>query len=313
MLGDKTLTQTLARSGEARRGRRSRMAEDMADFLRWWKSSLVSTLPTGLTNAYSTRRQSVYIYQKDDAWCAGIPSRPELGCISENRRLRRRVAASDPVLLLEPHEVLVRRRRMPVASLNRLAHAMRLQIPAETPFDLQEIYTATRIAGDPDTDGTVLVEQAIVKCDLADARLAEILSLEIDLAGADILDEDGNPCGFNLLPPEKCARQGAFLPTVNRVFGFVALALTAALATSWYVDLSREAAQVEKAAADSGQIARQVLQLQASAQSDVATIQQIDAVISNPGRFAAAYAAVTEALGDDTWPKASPIPAIPPL
>ncbi|WP_300392664.1 PilN domain-containing protein [Henriciella sp.] len=287
--------------GESRLRRKSRLAEDSLDVLRWWGKTLLGLVPDGLVNAYSTRRQSVFLLQREDGFHAALPGKGELGSLSDNRKLRRRVAASDPVLLLEPHDVLKRRRRMPVGSLNRLAHAMQLQIPAETPFSLDEIYSGIRIVHGPDADGQVVVEQAIVRRDLAEARLADLHALEIDLAGADAMDDDGEPCGFNLLPTEKCARQGAFLPAANRVLSFAALALTVALATSWYLDLSRQARTLETAANNTGEVAREVLTLQAQAQQDAATIEQINSTTANPGRFTAAYAAVTDALGDKTW------------
>ncbi|MGB3625471.1 MAG: PilN domain-containing protein, partial [Henriciella sp.] len=41
--------------------------------------------------------------------------------------------------------------------------------------------------------------------------------------------------------------------------------------------------------------------LQAEAQAGVAAIQQITTQTANPGRFAAAYSAVTDTLGDEAW------------
>ncbi len=298
--GDKTLTKNIARLAGGRR-KHTRFAEDVSDIMNWWGTTLASLLPGGLVNAFSTRRRSIYLWSKDGSFAAALVGKPELGLLSDSKQLRRRVAASDPVLLFGADDVLVRQRRMPVTSINRLNHAMRLQITAETPFDLSEIYTCARIVGEADSEGTVLVEQAIVKRDLADACLAELHALEIDPASADIIDETGKPAGFNLLPPEKCARQGAFLPTVNRVLSFAALALAVALCASWYLDLSRQAAQLELAAADTGRIAREVLAIQANAQTGVAAIQEIQTANSDPGRFAIAYSAVTDALGDESW------------
>lgn len=298
--GDKTLTKQSARLAGGRR-KQTRFAEDVSDLLSWWGSTLSGMLPSGLVNAYSTRRRSIYLWAKDGSFAAALPGKAELGVLADSKQLRRRVAASDPVLLFNSDDVLVRHRRMPVTSITRLNHAMRLQITAETPFDLNEIYASARIVGEPDSDGCVLVEQAIVKRDLADACLAELHALEIDPAGADIVDEEGRPAGFNLLPPEKCARQGAFLPTVNRVLTFAALALTVALGASWYLDLSRQAAHLDIAATENGKIAREVLAIQASAQTGIAAIEEIQKANSNPGRFAIAYAAVTDALGDDAW------------
>lgn len=295
------IVKNSARLSIGRRAKRSRFSEDAREFLSWWGKTLVSMLPSGLVNAYSTRRQSIYVWRDGDSFSAGRPDKHDLGNISEKQSLRRRVAASDPVLLLQPGDVLIRKRRLPVASINRLSHAMRLQLAADTPFNMDEIYTSVRTVGTPDSDGNIEVEQAIVKREVADALVAELSAMEIDLAGADMVGADGLPCGFNLLPDDQCARQGAFLPTVNRVLSFAAVALAVALGTSYYIDLSREAVTLEQSAEASGQVAREVLALQAEAQAGVAAIEQISAQTNNPGRFAAAYAAVTDALDDETW------------
>lgn len=284
-----------------RRAKRSRFSEDAKEFFSWWGSTLINMMPSGLVNAYSTRRQSIYIWRTEDGFSAARPGKNELGDITQSTGLRRRVAASDPVLILDSSDVLVRQRILPVASLNRLGHVMRLQVAAETPFNLDEIYSSVRTIGEPDADGNVVVEQAIVKREVADAYVEQLSAMEVDLAGADIVDSEGRPAGFNLLPEDKQARQGAFLPTVNRILTFAAIALTAALGTSWYIDLSRQAAALEMSAAETGSIAREVLGLQAKALADVESIQQIDTAQANPGRFAAAYSAVTDALSDESW------------
>ncbi|MGB3627181.1 MAG: hypothetical protein WA989_15220, partial [Henriciella sp.] len=270
------------RLSKGRQAKRSRFSEDAKEFLSWWGKTLVSILPSGLVNAYSTRRQSIYVWREDDGFSAGRPDKRDLGNIGEKPSLRRRVAASDPVLLLQPGDVLIRKRQLPVSSLNRLSHAMRLQLAADTPFNLDEIYTSVRTVGTPDSDGNITVEQAIVKRDVADALVEELSALEIDLAGADLANADGLPSGFNLLPDDKCARQGAFLPTINRVLSFAAIALAVALGTSYYIDLSRQAVSLEQSAAASGQVAREVLALQAEAQAGVAAIQQITTQTANP-------------------------------
>lgn len=281
--------------------KRSRLTEDGKEFLAWWGETLVSLLPSGIVNAYSTRRKSIYVWRDGETYRAGRPEKTDLGNINEKASLRRRVAASDPVLLLQQSDVLLRKRRLPVASLNRLSHAMRLQLAADTPFNLDEIYTSVRTVGTPDAAGNIEVEQAIVKREVADALVEELSALEIDLAGADMVDSNGLPAGFNLLPDEKCARQGAFLPTVNRILSVAAVVLAGALGTSYYINLERQAVSLEQSAAASGSIAREVLALQAEAQAGVAAIQQIRAETTNPGRFAAAFSAITDALGDEAW------------
>lgn len=273
----------------------------LIDFFRWWMSTLGDMVPGWLRNAFFPTRKWVRVQRIAESFMVYSADGSPISTLEESARARGRVRAGDALVILEPHEVFVRQRRLPATSLTNLRNALRLQIAAETPFDTGEVFEDCRIL-EADAGGRMLLaEQAIVRRDLVRAIQAQARECRIDLAGIDLLGEDGEPCGFNLLPENERARSDAFLPSLNRGLALAAVILTGLVSGLYVLALDRQLGDIEAETAAIRTEAADVLAMQRTARARAEAIGVIEAQSSNPIRFTALLNRLAEALPEDSW------------
>jgi Tfp pilus assembly protein PilN len=287
--------------GSAGSGRLRSKSPQLFDFIEWWGATLATTVPGWLYSAFFPSRNWVQVRPMGTDFLVLSPDGSVIGPLSTSPAARSAVQGGDVLAILSPGEAFLRQRRLPASSEANLRSALRLQIAADTPFEVEEVFEDCRLLNEDDKSGTVLAEQAIVRRDLVRTIQANALEARIDLAGIDLADTDGKPKGFNLLPESERARCDAFLPSLNRALLLAALCLAGLLASLFLVSLDRQASLLEKQVALVGKDAAEVLALHRDlqARSEIITLVEGEAV--NPAGFLPLWNEVAAALPEDSW------------
>lgn len=271
------------------------------DFLAWWGSTLAGMLPGWLKAAFVPNRKWVVVRREGDTFVVYSDNGQPVGSLASSGNARAKVSAGDVLALLPPEEAFLRQRRLPATSELHLRNALRLQIAADTPFEVDEVYDDCRIVPGAVEGGQILAEQALVKRD----RIAELVdfanAMRVDLAGIDIADEDGKPIGFNLLPEHQRARNDAFLPSLNRGLALAAVLLAALTGTLGLMAMDRKLSAIERESTAVRTEASAVLALQREALARVEAIRLIEQRTASPLRFTMLFDSVADAIPQDSW------------
>jgi general secretion pathway protein L len=271
------------------------------EFLRWWGSTLASMTPEWLKAAFVPNRNWVIVRREGDSFTVysedGLPA----GSLADSMSARSKVRSGDVLALLSTDEAFLRQRRLPATSEQHLRSALRLQIAADTPFELDEIYDDCRVVPGAEEGGQLLAEQALVKRSVIADLVALAAASRIDLAGVDVAGEDGKPTGFNLLPENQRARSDAFLPQLNRGLALGALALAVLTGALGVVSMDRKLGALERETTAVRAEAASVLDLQRQAMARVDAISTIEQRSASPVRFTTLLDAIATALPEDSW------------
>lgn len=271
------------------------------DFFRWWGTTLAGMTPGWLKAAFVPNRNWVIVRREGDTFVVYSDNGQPVGSLAESGSARSRVRSGDVLALLSSDEAFLRTRRLPATSEVHLRNAMRLQIAADTPFEIDEVYDDCRVIPGAEEGGQILAEQALVKRD----RIAELLELaaanRLDLAGVDVAGEDGKPIGFNLLPEPQRASSDAFLPSLNRGLALAVLILVGLNGTLGLMSMDRKLKAIETESAEIRAEASSVLALQRQALARVEAIRLIEQRTASPLRFTSLFDAVAAALPEDSW------------
>lgn len=271
------------------------------DFFSWWTSTLSGMAPAWLRNAFFPVRNWVRVQPAEDTFAVYSADGTLIGTLADSPRARARVRSGDALVTLDSGDVLLRQRRLPASSEANLRNAMRLQIAADTPFEIDEVFEDCRVLESDGARGLLLAEQAIARRDRVRNIQAQARECRIDLAGIDVLGPDGNPCGFNLLPEAERARNDAFLPSLNRGLALAAILLGGLVGTLYVVALDRQIGQIDAQIASVRTEAADVLALQRTARARAEAIEVIEAQSNNPIRFTSLLNTLTDALPEDSW------------
>lgn len=271
------------------------------EFLRWWGSTLSGMLPGWLNAAFVPNRNWVIVRRDGDSFLVYSENGQPIGSLADSGSARSKVRSGDVLALLEPGEAFLRQRRLPATSEQHLRSALRLQIAADTPFEIDEVHDDCRIISGAEEGGQILAEQALVKRSVI-AELLEIATANrVDLAGVDVADENGKPIGFNLLPEVQQARSDAFLPQLNRGLALGALALSVLTGALALVSMDRKLAAIERETAVVRSEAAAVLDLQRQANARVEAIRMIEQRSASPVKFTTLLDEIAAALPQDSW------------
>jgi general secretion pathway protein L len=271
------------------------------EFLRWWGSTLSGMLPGWLNAAFVPNRNWVIVRRDGDSFLVYSENGQPIGSLADSGSARSKVRSGDVLALLEPGEAFLRQRRLPATSEQHLRSALRLQIAADTPFEIDEVHDDCRIISGAEEGGQILAEQALVKRSVI-AELLEIATANrVDLAGVDVADENGKPIGFNLLPEVQQARSDAFLPQLNRGLALGALALSVLTGALALVSMDRKLAAIERETAVVRSEAAEVLDLQRQANARVEAIRMIEQRSASPVKFTTLLDEIAAALPQDSW------------
>lgn len=271
------------------------------DFFQWWMSTLAGMTPSWLRNAFIPPRDWVCVQRAGSSFMVFSADGAPISTLADSAKARARARGGDVLVLLEPHEVFLRQRRLPATSRTNLRNALRLQIPAATPFEMGEVFEDCRILEEDQNTGQVLAEQAIARRDLIREVQAQARECRIDLAGIDVLGEDGLPCGFNLLPEQERTSSDPFLPSLNRGLALAALGLAALVTGLYLLSLERQLSRIDAEAAAIRAQASDVLTMQRTLRERAEAIRVIEAQASNPIRFTALMEQLAETLPGDSW------------
>jgi general secretion pathway protein L len=213
-------------------------------FLRWWTGELRALLPRAWREALARRPRAVYALAGQGLLHLRRPDGEELAAVAledppAERRLRVVEALAalggerPPVLLAVPADRALRRRlKFPEAVEESLEQALAYEIDRQTPFRAEEVYFGARIAErDPDVR-QIEVELLVVPRLVADPWLAAARESGLPVFGLDACDQEGKPCGFNLLPrgervrpPDRRRRLNAILAVAASILAFMAMHL----------------------------------------------------------------------------------------
>lgn len=271
------------------------------EFMRWWGSTLAGMLPDWLKSAFVPNRNWVVVRRDGDTFMVySADGQPE-GTLAESASARSKVRSGDVLALLSADEAFLRQRRLPATSEQHVRNAMRLQIAADTPFEIDEVYDDCRIVPDAESTGQILAEQALVKRTVVNDLVALAAASRIDLAGIDVAGVDEKPIGFNLLPESQRARSDAFLPQLNRGLALGALVLAILTGSLSLVAMDRKLSAIEKATAEVRSEAASVLDLQRKANARVEAIRLIEQRSASPVRFTTLLDALADSLPENSW------------
>jgi general secretion pathway protein L len=271
------------------------------EFFRWWGTTLSSILPDWLKAAFVPNRNWVIVRRDGDSFTVYSADGTPEGSIADSGSARSKVRSRDVLALLSPDEAFLRQRRLPATSETHLRNAMRLQIAADTPFELDEVHDDCRIVAGAEEGGQLLAEQALVKRTVISELIDLAAANRIDLAGVDVAGPDGKPIGFNLLPESQRARSDAFLPQLNRGLALGALVLAALTGTLGLVSMDRKLSTLQRETDAARAEAASVLELQREAMARVETIRLIEQRTASPVRFTTLLDKIAAALPEDSW------------
>lgn len=104
-------------------------------------------------------------------------------------------------LCLERDEALLRRVSMPVATEENLLQVVGFEMDRLTPFRAEEVYFDQRVVARDAAAGQIVVQVAIARRDLVDARVARMRELGVSVQGVTVRDDaPGQYASFDLLP-----------------------------------------------------------------------------------------------------------------
>ena len=214
-------------------------ASPLARFFEWWWGQLRPLLPTRVQAWLAESRDEVLLALAPDridlAWrgrAARAPGTLERGV--EPELLARDLAAylggtEEPpavILTLPPGRVLRRTLPLPGAAEQNLRQVLAFEMDRQTPFKADQVHYDHRIiARDPATR-QIRVEMAVVPRSIVDADVSALAELGVALHGVDIapVGAASRP-GFNLLPPDRRARQRDVWLLANLGLGALCLVL----------------------------------------------------------------------------------------
>ena len=240
-----------------------------SDVWRWWRSEMLRLMPerfammggaTGLPLLFIEGDQLVALDPHD---AGAAEKRVDLAGLDGQRRratvrtmlegmgeTRGRARAA-----LRREEALMRRVTLPAATEENLAQVLAFEMDRLSPFKADEIYFDQRVVSRDGGNGQIVVELAMARREIVDARVRELRDLGVSVQGVSLHDDARRSEAFDLLPSEQRGERETGRERVVRN-GLVAAVLLLFLAALCYpVWVKREAVKallpvMEKARVD---------------------------------------------------------------
>jgi len=215
-LGTKMLSPgKMARKEDTQQSLR-RVAEACEAVLRWWLDELRHLVPSRIRRALSADPIAVQILLDDNGTdvrqvrVKGFsnvervrldgPRDPPSALAWVAKRRRRWGPLMRVDIAVPASRCLIRRRKVPRAAVGRITDVLALETEQSTPFKMEDIRQAWRLAGPAPFDDTGLeVVHVIAKRRLVDPVLAEARRMGVAISAVDVIDAKGDRMGFNLL------------------------------------------------------------------------------------------------------------------
>ena len=229
---------TMAQNADIRRPLR-RAAQMGRRVLRWWLDELRHLIPRRVRQVLSADPITVEILQDDNGTdvqqvrVRGLSnvehlrlkgprdSRSALAWVAKQRRRWGPLMRVD--VALPASCCLIRRRKVPLAAVERIGDILALEIERATPFRLEDVRHAWRVIGlAPLDDASLQVVHVIAKRRLIDPLMAEARGMDVPISAVDLVGAEGDRMGFNLLS------RGEAAPSLARRLSWV-IATAAAL------------------------------------------------------------------------------------
>jgi general secretion pathway protein L len=280
------------------------LSDGAGGFLRWWGAELSAMTPGWLRDAFFPRAAVATVRDIDGKLFIQQPGSKLVELAPAPGKRRTAIGGASLVYLLPKAGALLRQKRLPRASRMHVQGIMDLQIPSETPFSADEIYSDTRITGEDDAMGEIFVSQALAPrlgIDEISARMLDVHGVR--LAGVDVADaaSPSTGLGFNLLPHDVRAPVKTGGVSLNLLL-LVLLVISMVFAGWAWRDLQqRRLASAEAELALVEVQSQGALQVNAQVRDGIAGIQQMESAVRNPLRFAHVYETVSALLPDGTW------------
>ena len=216
----------------------------VAEFWRWWRTEILRMLPERFALLGGSGGAPLAFVDGDEFVAldplAGNERRVSIAGLDAARRraavrsalerlgeTRGRARAS-----LRHDEALVRRVTLPAATEENLAQVLAFEMDRLSPFKADEMYFDQRVVSRDAAAAQIVVELAMARRELVDARVAALRELGVSVQGV-ALREDARQAGaFDLLPSEQRGERETPRERLvrNVLLGGVALLFVAALA-----------------------------------------------------------------------------------
>lgn len=213
----------------------------LGQFFRWWGGELRGLLPRTLQERMQYASRRLILRQHDDELElsvaeAGSRQVLEVYPLEQDVRLQqqqvrdmlleRELHEVPRFLLLSADDVLFKDVNMPIAAESNLRQALGFEMDRVTPFTAGSVYYDFHVLH-RDRDGEQLkVALVVAPRHIVEHSLEVLAPRGLSPSGVDV-EQDGEPAGFNLLPPEARYRTINRRARVNLGLGAVAALLLA--------------------------------------------------------------------------------------
>ena len=188
----------------------------VAAFWRWWSGEIARLVPERFSMLRGGARAPLIALEGDDVVLAapapgGGEARAVLGPLDEARRKaavralleRAGETRTRARLALGHDEALVRKVTMPAATEENLRQVLAFEMDRLTPFKADEVYFDYRVVSRDAAAGQILVQLAVARRELVDARVQKLRSLGANVQGVAVRDDAGHGATLDLMPSEQ--------------------------------------------------------------------------------------------------------------
>jgi general secretion pathway protein L len=296
-----------------------RAAEAGRSVLRWWVDELHHVIPSGMRLALSADPVAVQILLDDNGTdvrqvrIKGFSNVEHVGLEGPGdlpsalawvaKRQRRWGPLMRVDIAIPASRCLIRHRKVPRAAVERIRDVLALEIERSTPFKMEEVRQAWRLAGPvPFDDAGLEVMHVISKRRLVDPLLAQASGMGLAISAVDVIDAKGDRMGFNLLsrreaPPSLAGR-------LSWAIGIAAALLVLVSAATTVVGLQQQDQALARLEVETNAARKE-------AQAALKRIQDADTISERVGalrlrraegvRVVALWEEMTRVLPDTAW------------
>jgi general secretion pathway protein L len=194
------------------------LRQKLATFWRWWTTEISRLLPEQLSLLRAGAGAPLLAVEGDevlllDQQGAAPPDRRVLAAALDEARRKSAVRSlleragetrGRARVALGREEALVRRVTLPAATEENLSQVLAFEMDRLSPFRAEEVYFDHRVVSRDATAGQIVVELAMARRDLVDARVQQLRAMDVSVQGVSLRDDAARGAeAFDLLPSEQ--------------------------------------------------------------------------------------------------------------
>jgi general secretion pathway protein L len=196
--------------------------QKLAAFWRWWKGEIARLVPERFSMLRGGGSAPMIALDGDDVVLASPPAgggeaRAVLAALDDARRkaavralLERAGETRGRARLALGHgEALMRKVTMPAATEENLRQVLAFEMDRLTPFKADEVYFDYRVLSRDAATGQILVQLAVARREVVDARAQKLRALGANVQGVAVRDEAGHGAALDLMPREQRGETGS--------------------------------------------------------------------------------------------------------